>query len=203
MRDAVACAREVPALFESLCAGDDDALRATRAHILELEGRAHRTRARLETNLPAVAPAPVDRRALLSVLTAQGSIADTAQDIAGLLEERRFEVPAGLGGPLVALCHRCVDVCEQALGLVGELDRLFVDGVREHLSDRVEVMLKALARAERETDDLGLELARRLIGAEREMRPVSVMLWYRLVEWVGDLADYAEKATIRLRLAVG
>ena len=34
------------------------------------------------------------------------------------------------------------------------------------------------------------------------MSPVSVMLWYRLIEWIGDLADHAEKVGNRLRLLI-
>ncbi|MCB1764163.1 MAG: DUF47 family protein, partial [Gammaproteobacteria bacterium] len=32
--------------------------------------------------------------------------------------------------------------------------------------------------------------------------PVSVMLWYQLIQWIGDLADYSEKVGNRLLLLV-
>jgi hypothetical protein len=32
------------------------------------------------------------------------------------------------------------------------------------------------------------------------MSAVSVMFWYQLIIWTGDLADYAEKVGNRLRL---
>jgi uncharacterized protein Yka (UPF0111/DUF47 family) len=34
------------------------------------------------------------------------------------------------------------------------------------------------------------------------MSPVSVIFWYQLIEWIGDLADYAEKVGDRLRLLI-
>jgi uncharacterized protein Yka (UPF0111/DUF47 family) len=34
------------------------------------------------------------------------------------------------------------------------------------------------------------------------MSPVSVMFWYQLIQWIGDLADYAEKVGDRLRLLI-
>jgi uncharacterized protein Yka (UPF0111/DUF47 family) len=34
------------------------------------------------------------------------------------------------------------------------------------------------------------------------LKPVSVMMWYQLIQWVGDLADYAEKVGDRLRLLI-
>ena len=67
---------------------------------------------------------PVDRRDLLEVLAMQDAIADTAQDIAGLLLERDMEVPAGMEGPLMELVKRCVDSCDLAHGIIRELDEL-------------------------------------------------------------------------------
>ena len=63
-------------------------------------------------------------------------------------------------------------------------------------------MLKELNDIEDETDELGVALARALFEHEDEMKPVSVMMWYRLIEWIGDLADYAEKVGDRLRLLI-
>ena len=39
-----------------------------------------------------------------------------------------------------------------------------------------------------------------LFAQEDDMNPVSVIMWYRLIQWIGDLADYAEKVGDRLRL---
>ena len=67
---------------------------------------------------------------------------------------------------------------------------------------RVEEMVDALNLLEDETDELGIELTRRLFQHEDEIKPVSVMMWYQLILWVGDLADYSEKVGDRLRLLI-
>ncbi len=51
-------------------------------------------------------------------------------------------------------------------------------------------------------DKLELDLSRRLFAIEDNLKPVSVMMWYQLIEWIGDLADYAEKTGDRLRLLI-
>ncbi len=61
-------------------------------------------------------------------------------------------------------------------------------------------MVDELNKIEGETDEMGLELARRLFEQEDDMKPVSVVFWYQLIQWIGDLADYAEKVGNRLRL---
>ena len=59
-----------------------------------------------------------------------------------------------------------------------------------------------LNRIEDETDEMGMALTRSLFAQEDSMKPVSVMFWYQLIQWVGDLADYAEKVGDRLRLLI-
>ena len=57
-----------------------------------------------------------------------------------------------------------------------------------------------LNKIEDETDEMGMQLTRSLFAQEENMSPVSVMFWYQMIQWIGDLADYAEKVGDRLRL---
>ena len=202
MRVAVECAHEVPALFEALSAGDKDRVESVKDRIFEREAEADRIKNELRAHLPKSLFMPVDRRDLLDVLHMQDSIADTAQDIAGLLVERPMEIPEYMREPLLALAHRCVDVCDQSIKIIEELDELVETGFRGREAAQVEAMVDELSRIEDETDDLGLQLAHSLFTHEDEIKPVSVMMWYQLIQWIGDLADYAEKVGDRLRLLI-
>jgi predicted phosphate transport protein (TIGR00153 family) len=197
---ATQCAAQVPELFEALAAGDQDRVVSIKERIYELEQQADDIKNELRAHLPKSLLLPVDRRDLLEVLDMQDSIADTAQDIAGLLFERPMEVPENLKDPLLALTRRCVDACNQAVLIIGELDELVETGFRGRESDRVSEMVAELNKIETDTDEMGTELVRRLFAQEDEMKPVSVMFWYELIQWIGDLADYAEKVGNRLRL---
>jgi hypothetical protein len=104
--------------------------------------------------------------------------------------------------PLIALTSRCIDTCEHSASVIEELDELLAMGFRGREVDKVDAMLQQLNDIEDETDELGIALARALFEHEDEMKPVSVMMWYRLIEWIGDLADYAEKVGDRLRLLI-
>jgi uncharacterized protein Yka (UPF0111/DUF47 family) len=55
---------------------------------------------------------------------------------------------------------------------------------------------------ETDTDLMGISLSRALVLAGGQLKPVSVMFWYQLIQWVGNLADYAEKVGDRLRLMI-
>lgn len=202
MRVVLECTQEIPALFEALAAGDRERVEAVKDKIFEREAEADVIKNALRGALPKSLFMPVDRRDLLEVLQMQDSIADTAQDIAGLLVERPMELPDFMQENMLALTRRCVDACDQSARIIEELDELVAMGFRGREVTRVEEMVEALNLIEDETDDFGIELARQLFQHEDEMKPVSVMMWYRIIEWVGDLADYAEKVGDRLRLLI-
>ena len=202
MNTVLECARLVPDLFEALAAGDQARVNTVKDKIFEREAAADKIKNELRDHLPRTLFMPVDRRDLLEILQMQDSIADTAQDIAGLLVERPMDVPEPLREPLLTLTRRCIEACAYAGEIVKELDELLEIGFRGRGAHRVEEMVAKLNRIEDETDDLGLELARKLFQHENELKPVSVMMWYQLIGWVGDLADYAEKVGDRLRLLI-
>jgi hypothetical protein len=196
------CVGEVPALFDALIANDKAGVEKAKDAIFAKEHAADALKNQLRTHLPKSLFMPVDRRDLLDVLAMQDSIADTAQDIAGLLVERDMPVPADMVDDLRTLVQRCVDTCTQAGTIVAELDELVETGFRGPEAARVEAMVEKLNLIEDETDELGMSLARSLFAHEESMSAVSVMFWYQLIQWIGDLADYAEKVGDRLRLLI-
>ncbi len=196
------CVAEVPGLFEALIAGDKTAVEKAKDAIFAKEQAADDLKNEMRMHLPKGLFMPVDRRDLLDLLDSQDSIADTAQDIAGLLTERDMSVPPEMTDDLRALVQRCVDTCGKAGDIVGELDELVETGFGGREAERVETMVDELNRIEEETDQLGVSLARALFKQEDSMSAVSVMFWYQLIQWIGDLADYAEKVGNRLRLLI-
>lgn len=202
MRVVTKCAREVRPLIEALAAGDQMKVKEYKNNIFELEAQADLIKHELRAHLPKSLFMPVDRRDLLEVLHLQDTIANVAQDIAGLLIERKMSIPEFLLEPLLKLTKRCIDTVNQSAKVIGELDELLAIGFRGKGVDMVNEMLNELNAIEDETDDLGVALARALFDHEKELDPVSVMMWYQIIEWVGDLADYAEKVGDHLRLLI-
>ncbi len=200
MRTVKKCAGQVTKLFEALCEGDQARVEEIKEKIFALESEADDIKNQLRAHLPKSLFMPVDRRDLLEVLDLQDDIADTAQDIAGLLVERKMEVMDGMQEPLLNLVQRCVDACNQASRIIERLDELVETGFRGPESEAVIEMVEQLNKIESDTDQMGLELARSLFAHEDSMKPVSVVFWYNLILMIGELADYAEKVGNRLRL---
>lgn len=202
MRIVVECASKVPDLFEALCDGDQEKVKSVRKEIFRLENKADDIKNELRSHLPRSIFMPVDRRDLLEILDLQDSIADTAQDIAGMLIIRPPKVLQEFREPLLGLTRRCLDACNQMAAIMEHLDELVETGFRGPESDVVMVMIRELNHIETDTDEKGMEVLRGLFAHENDLDPVSLMVWRRLVHWVGDLADYSEKVGNRLRLLV-
>ncbi|MES9960569.1 MAG: TIGR00153 family protein [Sedimenticola sp.] len=202
MRIVNECVQEVPALFDALVKGDNGALSTQKDKIFAKEGEADTLKNDLRAHLPKSLFMPVDRRDLLELLELQDSIANTAQDIAGLMLERDMSVPSGMEDDVVAFVQRCVDTCNQAANVMEELDELIETGFRGPEASRVEEMVDALNKVEDETDQMGIDLSRTLFAMEDDLKPVTVMFWYQMLQWIGDLADFAEKVGDRMRLLI-
>lgn len=202
MRAVHLCIENVAPLFQALTDGDAGRVRELKESIFEREAAADAIKNDLRANLPRSLFMPVDRRDLLEILQLQDTIADSAQDIAGLLIERPMTVPEPLKEPLTKLVARCVETCDHALKIVEELDELVETGFAGKQAEYVQSMLDELNHIEDETDDMGLEAARILFQNEDEIGAVSVMMWYQIIQWIGDLADYSEKVGDRLRLLI-
>jgi len=202
MRIANECVSHVPALFEALIAGDQAEVVKVKELIFAKEQEADDLNNELRARLPKSLFMPVDRRDLLELLDVQDSMADTAQDIAGLMIERDMTVPAGMAEPLRDLVQRCVDTCNLATKIIEEMDELVEAGFSGREAANVFDMAAELNVIEDETDELGVKLTQILFSKEDDMKPVSVMFWYQMIQWIGDLADYAEKVGDRMRLLI-
>jgi predicted phosphate transport protein (TIGR00153 family) len=199
MKAAVECARQILPLFEEMVAGDKDAIAVRRREIDRLEHEADRIKNEIRSNLPKRMFLAVERRDMLEILDYQDSIADVAQDIAELADMRGMVVPEGLASAFLELVRRVVSACEQAERVINELDELVETGFRGREVARVDQMIEELSRMETDTDGLEERVQRLLFEIEDELG-ISAIFWYKLIDYVGGMADYAERVGNRLRL---
>ena len=187
-------------LVEAMVAGDHQAVLAAQIEIVKGEHDADEMKRELRTHLPKGLFMPVDRRDILDVLLRQDMIANQAKDVAGLIVGRKMSLPAEMNEPFLEFTNRCVDTVKQALQTINELDELVETGFRGLEVDRVDSMIEKIGAIESETDTMQDELRRTLFKLENDLSPVDVIFTYRLIEWVGNIADNAERVGSRLSL---
>jgi predicted phosphate transport protein (TIGR00153 family) len=201
MQAAVGCVKEVLPLFEDMAAGRVETFADRRGTIDRLEHEADDIKNEIRSHLPKRLFMAFERRDMLEILDNQDSIADRAQDIAGLVDQRSMVIPEPLAEPLLDLVGKVIATCEHAGRVIQELDELLETGFSGREAGRVEETIAALNAIETETDELEERAQRRIFSMEEELG-VSTVFWYQLVNWVGRMADHAEKVGNRLRLLI-
>jgi len=201
MKAAVSCAKQVLPFVEAMAEGDLQAMSRLREEIVRLEHEADETKHEIRSHLPKRLLMAVERRDMLEILDMQDSIADTAQDIAELADMRHMTAPPALKDPLLELTRRVIVTCEQSQAIIDQLDELVETGFGPHEVAKVEEMISVLNDLESETDELAEATQRAIFAIEDELG-VGTYFWYELVNWIADMADYAEKVGNRLRLFI-
>ncbi len=138
------------------------------------------------------------RSDLLDLLSVQDKIPNRAKDIAGLMLGRTMVIPQPLQAPMLNYVSRCVEASAQALKALKELDSLLETGFSGREVALVEKMVEELEEIERDTDRMQITIRRALYALEKDLPPVDVMFMYKIIEWVGDVADRAERVGNRL-----
>jgi len=194
------CANQLLPFFAAAIDKDWSTAGKVRTKLSKLEQDADTLKRKLRLELPGGLFMPVDRADLLELLTQQDKIANKAKDIAGRTYGRKLEIPASLHKEFIAYLTRCIDATEKAADAINELDDLLETGFRGREVDIVAKMIGQLDEIEDDTDGLQITLRRNLLALENDLNPVDVMFLYQIIDWVGDLADLAERVGARLEI---
>ncbi|MCL1077412.1 TIGR00153 family protein [Parashewanella spongiae] len=195
-----ACASLLVPFFQATSKGDWGEALKLRKKISMTEREADVLKRDIRLNLPGGLFMPVERTDLLELLTQQDKIANKAKDISGRVIGRNMTIPTEIEELFFAYIARCLDAVGMAKEAINELDDLLETGFRGREVALVEKMILKLDNIEEDTDDIQIQLRRQVFALESELNAVDVMFLYKIIEWVGDLADLAERVGSRLEL---
>jgi predicted phosphate transport protein (TIGR00153 family) len=202
MKKSVACARQLRPLFEAVCAEDDDEIQRVTDLIDQLEDETDQIKNEIRNSLPKSLFLPVDRRDLLELIHMQDSIADSVQEVAGMLSLKKLRLPEDLKPAVMNLVDDILSTCDMAAAISAEMDELAEASFGGLEADKVLEMIEQLDDTETKSDMIGRRLVRQLFAVEDQMKPVDVMLWYQIFLTAGQVANYAERMGNRLRLLI-
>lgn len=192
------CAANLIPFFEAVMAEDWARVESTQQEMARLEHEADKLKKSVRMHLPKSLFLPVPRSDLLELLSVQDKVANRAKDIAGLMLGRSMAIPHDLKPQMLLYVRRCVDASAQALKALNELDELLETGFSGREASLVEAMVGELEEIEADTDRMQIEVRRSLYKLEKDLPPVDVIFLYQIIEWLGDVADRAERVGNRL-----
>jgi hypothetical protein len=200
MAEVQVCANELIPFFEAALAGNWGKAAEIQKTISRQEGAADDIKRELRLNLPSGLMMAMSRRDLLETLTMQDRIANKAKDIAGLMLGRKMSFPPEIAELMLDFVKRSVAASAQAQTAINELDELVETGFRGREVELVESMITKLDEIEGDTDKIQVAVRGKLFEMEKDLPPVDVMFIYRIIEWIGDLADLAQRVGSRLEI---
>lgn len=200
MHAAHQCVTQLIPFFDAVLANDWDRVSQLQKEISQLENKADELKRELRLQLPHSLLMPVSRRDLLEVLAMQDKIANKAKDIAGLITGRKMNFPEPIADMLKQYIQRSVDASAQARKAIDEFDELVETGFSGKEVKVVETMINELDDIEGDTDRIQIEVRAKIFQLEKELHPIDVIFMYKIIDWIGELADRAQRVGSRLEL---
>ncbi len=164
------------------------------------EGEADLLKKKLRLSLPSTFMMPFSRRDILDLLLIQDSIANITKDVSGLMTNRKMTLPVEIFEDVCELTRVCIKTSEKALEAVNELDELLETAFGSRQRKVVGSIISDVNELESKSDKIQHEIRAKLFPLESSLPPVDVMFYYRAVEWLGELADAAQKVGSRLEI---
>ncbi|OOF58263.1 TIGR00153 family protein [Rodentibacter myodis] len=186
--------------FEKTFSKDWENAENLRLDISQREREADTLKREIRLKLPRGLFLPIDRTDLLELVTQQDKLANFAKDIAGRIIGRQFGIPEEMQEEFLSYVRRSLDSTHQAHLVIEEMDKLLETGFKGRALRLVNNMIKELDTIEDETDQTQIKLRKTLYTIESRYNPIDVMFLYEIIEWVGVLADQAQRVGSRIEL---
>ncbi len=200
MASVHSCISELSGFMVAIHAQDWDSAEQIKSTIGTREGEADVLKKKLRLSLPSTFMMPFSRRDLLDLLLIQDSIANIAKDVSGLMINRKMTLPDVIFEDIIELTKVCIQTSAMALKAINELDELLETAFSNRERKVVNSIIQDINTLESQSDKIQHEIRTKLFPLEADLPPVDVMFYYRAVEWLGELADAAQKVGSRLEV---
>lgn len=191
----------VPEIVEAALAEDHDRTKTLAKQLSVLENEADVMKTRLRDSLPRSLFMQVSRPTLLEALSVQDSIGDACEDLGVLLTMRTMERPPSAVAELLReLVAAVMLVFERATSVVEELTALSGASFAGPEARKVLTLIDMVDREEHLADKVQDRLAKAFFKHEDAFKPAAIFVWMKVFNKIGDLANFSEKMTHRIRL---
>lgn len=200
MDKVAACISELPSLFEALLTQDENEIQKIRDSICKLEHDADLTKNDIRNHLPRSLFLPVDRGALLEILSLQDALADKAEDIAQHALMRKLPQLAPFKTEFLDFASKNLETFWLAYKAIKELEELLESSFGGIEAQKVKGMVEEIAFSEYEMTQIQIRLMTRLYREGDEIPYREFHLIHTLIEEIGCLARLSEKLGNRVRM---
>jgi len=196
------CVEMVKPLMEALV--NEDHLEIHRLHdqVSKLEYEADKIKHAIREQLPRRYFLPVDRMDLDRFLDCQDRIADGAEDFAVILMIRKTKIHPRLMDKFFAFADQIFQVTGTLLTAAVELQNLAEVSFSGAEAKVVLQWLKGLGEEEWKADRMARSLSMDVYSLEKELDPLTIIFYEKMIICLGSIANEAENAGDMLRAMI-
>ena len=170
--------------------------------ISKLEHEADEVKRHMRTTLPRMILMPISRQETLDILTSVERIADTAQDVAQILDMRQTNIPDEIA-PLVERFVGHVIDSVRALGdMMGHMNRLLKSTFAKVETQEIIELGQRVHEHEYKADCVAKQLSKKIYTLEGKESPLAIVHMMRFLDVLDSVADNAENAALKIVLVV-
>ena len=202
MQKVQAGASILPKFVRAAQKGDWKGAESLQKEIVSMEREADKLKHSVRTHLPKRLFMPVSRGDLIELVTTQDRIINCTKDVAGLMLGRKIRFPKVIFPLIRDYLKACIEVSAATLQAIETLDEVFEAGFGRREVRQVDALIKEISKLEKRTDKQQIKIRGQLFKIEESLPPIEVMFLYTIIELIGDIADYAERASNRLQILI-
>ncbi len=202
MKEVVECTNRIPEIYEAFVEGNQQEVERIAKEISDHEYKTDEIKNSIRQSLPHSIFMPVARGDILQIITSMDAIADRSEDVGVLMSLKSLQVPDELKQRVRDFATAVVKVVDYSRQVIEELEALREASFAGPEAKSVLELLDKVNESEHETDILQYELTKIVINRSESIDCASLILWMKIIETTGDIANAAEKMCNRIRLII-
>ena len=193
--------QKLEGIMQAFCDADTKRVLEISEEISAIEHEADIIKESIRNNLPSSLLLPVNRQDFLAFLKPQDSIPDSAEDVASLMTLRStYNLPSDLKEDLMDIVKASIKTIDEYEKLMDELSKVIKTSFRKEEVRKALSLISIVEKHEHEIDKIGLILGRKIFSIEDEIGAVGVYHLNEIVKKLGEISNYAARASDMLRV---
>ena len=196
------CVEVIRPLMEALVNEDYDEIRRLQDRVSKLEYEADTIKHNVREHLPRRYFMPVDRVDLERFISSQDNIADKTEDFAVILTLRKTKLHPFIMDKFFDFVDQIFQVTATLLNAAVELNNLAEASFSGAEAKVVLNLIKGLGEEEWKADRMARSLSKDIYSLEKELDPITIIFYEKMILTLGAIANEAENAGDMLRLMI-
>jgi predicted phosphate transport protein (TIGR00153 family) len=178
--------------------GDEKKAESLYQEISSLEHEADKVKHSIRENLPS--SQPVDRADILSFLTQEDDVANSAEMVAQMLAMKMVRMPLSVSNILLKMDREVLLTVKEHVAATGRIVDILDNGSVTKEYEEIQALIDKVDGQKHSVDVIRLDAMKAIYDHEEELGMVGAYHLLEVVKELGWVAEHAESASNKLRL---